>query len=168
MPNIIYFASVSLIVIISLSIILKILIKKFDPSKSKVQIYGLLQGLSNREIISISCYIILYIFVLYIMFSFIKVDYYILIVTTSLVLLGGILIKNKYLIIDILLSLLSTGGLQIVYLLYDYQNNEYQNVWLLLLQVFVMIFLFLYYTYFLLRSLKNAISHNKYVRKGGK
>ena len=55
MNNIFYFAFTSIIVVLSLYIILKILIKKFDPEKSKVKLYGILQGMSNREIISISC-----------------------------------------------------------------------------------------------------------------
>ena len=41
MNNIFYFAFVGIIVVISLYIILKILIKKFDPEKSKVKLYGI-------------------------------------------------------------------------------------------------------------------------------
>ena len=59
MENILYFASVGLIVLISLYTILKILIKKFNPEASKVNIYGILQGMKNSEIISLSCSIVL-------------------------------------------------------------------------------------------------------------
>ena len=61
MENVFYFAFAGLIVIISLYVILKLLIKKFDPEKSRVRLYGVLGGMSNREIISISCFIICYI-----------------------------------------------------------------------------------------------------------
>ena len=44
MENVLYFASVGLIVLISLYAILKILIKKFNPEESKVNIYGTLQA----------------------------------------------------------------------------------------------------------------------------
>ena len=57
MENVFYFAFAGLIVIISLYVILKLLIKKFDPEKSRVRLYGVLGGMSNREIISISCFI---------------------------------------------------------------------------------------------------------------
>ena len=74
MDNIFNFAFTSIIVVISLYIILKILIKKFNPEKSKVQIYGILQGMSNKEIISISCFLVVYIFMIYLMSSFIDLD----------------------------------------------------------------------------------------------
>ena len=50
MENVFYFAFVGLIVIISLYAILKILIKKFDPEKTRVKLYGILGGMSNKEI----------------------------------------------------------------------------------------------------------------------
>ena len=53
MENVFYFAFVGLIVIISLYAILKILIKKFDPEKTRVKLYGILGGMSNKEVISI-------------------------------------------------------------------------------------------------------------------
>ena len=77
MNNIFYFAFVGIIVVVSLYIILKILIKKFNPEESKVKLYGILQGMSNREIISISCSIISYVFMIYLMASFIDLDIYI-------------------------------------------------------------------------------------------
>ena len=54
MENVFYFAFVGLIVIISLYTILKILIKKFDPEKTRVKLYGILGGMSNKEVISVS------------------------------------------------------------------------------------------------------------------
>ena len=84
MENVLYFASVGLIVLISLYAILKILIKKFNPEESKVNIYGILQGMKNTEIISLSCSIVSYIFLLYIMASFIDLNLYICLLYTSL------------------------------------------------------------------------------------
>ena len=166
MNNIFYFAFVGIIVVISLYIILKILIKKFDPEKSKVKLYGILQGMSNKEIISISCSIISYIFMIYLMASFIDLDIYIAIIIISLTLFSGLLIKNKKIIIDILLNIISLGGLKIIYLIHDYITNEYYSVWMLLLLVFLMIFLFLYLSYTLLKNIKSVIIRNKYIRKG--
>ena len=168
MNNIFYFAFVGIIVVISLYIILKILIKKFDPEKSKVKLYGILQGMSNKEIISISCSIISYIFMIYLMASFIDLDIYIAIIILSLTLFSGLLIKNKKIIIDILLNIISLGGLKIIYLIHDYITNEYMDVWMLLLLVFVMIFMFLYLSYTLLKNLKTVVLANKYIRKGRK
>lgn len=167
MDNIFNFAFTSIIVVISLYIILKILIKKFNPEKSQVQIYGILQGMSNKEIISISCFIVTYVFMIYLMASFIDLDLAITIIVLSLTLIGGLLVKNKWLFVDLILSLISLGGIKIVYLLHDYITNEYMDVWLLLLLVFVMIFLFLYLSYTLLKNLKTVITSNKYIRKGG-
>lgn len=167
MDNIFYFAFAGIIVVISLYIILKILIKKFNPEESKVKLYGILQGMSNKEIISISASIVSYIFMIYLMTSFIDLDIYIAIIIISLTLLSGLLIKNKKIIIDIVLNIISLGGLKIIYLIHDYIVNEYKDVWMLLLLVFVMIFMFLYLSYTLLKNLKTVILANKYIRKGG-
>lgn len=167
MENVFYFAFVGLIVVISLSLILKILIKKFDPEQSKVRLYGILKGMTNKEIISISSSIINYIFVLYLMISFIDLDIYIVIIVSFLTLLSGILIKNKKVFINLLLNLVSLGGLKVVYLIHDYIINDYMSIWMLLLLVFVMIFLFLYLSYTLLKDLKSVIISNKYIRRGG-
>lgn len=167
MNDIFYFAFVGLIVIISFYTILKILIKKFNPEQSKVKLYGILQGMSNREIISISCSVVSYIFSLYLMVSFIDLNIYISIIILSLTLISGLLIKNKLVILNLLLDIISLGGIKIVYLIHDYIENEYMSVWMLLLLVFVMIFLFLYLSYTLLKNLKSVIIANKYIRKGG-
>lgn len=167
MDNIFYFAFAGIIVVISLYIILKILIKKFNPEESKVKLYGILQGMSNKEIISISASIVSYIFMIYLMTSFIDLDIYMAIIIISLTLLSGLLIKNKKIIIDIILNIISLGGLKIIYLIHDYIVNEYKDVWMLLLLVFVMIFMFLYLSYTLLKNLKTVILANKYIRKGG-
>ena len=85
----------ALIVIISIYAILKLLIKRFNPEESKVRLYGILQGMSNSEIISISCSIVNYVFVIYLMVSFIDVNIYICSIVLFLTLVSGILIKNK-------------------------------------------------------------------------
>ena len=167
MENVFYFAFVGLIVIISLYAILKILIKKFDPEKTRVKLYGILGGMSNKEVISISSSIINYIFMVYLMVSFIDVDIYIIIIVLFLNLLSFLLIKDKKFIIHTLLSLIALGGIKIIYLIHEYIVNEYMDMWMLLLLVFVMIFLFLYLTYNLLSSLKTVVIANKYIRKGG-
>ena len=149
MNNIFYFAFVGIIVVVSLYIILKILIKKFNPEESKVKLYGILQGMSNREIISISCSIISYVFMIYLMASFIDLDIYIAIIVLFLTLVSGILIKNKKVIIDLVLSAISLVGIKVVYLIHDYIINEYMDMWMLLLLVFVMLFLFLYFFFFI-------------------
>lgn len=167
MNNIFYFAFTSIIVVISLYIILKILIKKFDPEKTKIKLYGILQGMTNTEIISISCFLVTYIFMIYLMASFVDLDIVIVSIVLFLTLAGGVLIKNKWIVIDLLLSLISLGGIKVIYLIYDYITNEYMDIWMLLLLVFVMIFLFLYLSYTLLKNLKSVIIANKYIRKGG-
>ena len=167
MNNIFYFAFVGIIVVVSLYIILKILIKKFNLEESKVKLYGILQGMSNREIISISCSIISYVFMIYLMASFIDLDIYIAIIVLFLTLVSGILIKNKKVIIDLVLSAISLVGIKVVYLIHDYFINEYMDMWMLLLLVFVMLFLFLYLSYTLLKNIKNVVIANKYIRKGG-
>lgn len=168
MENVLYFAFVGLIVLITLYVILKILIKKFNPKESKVNIYGILQGMKNTEIISLSCSIVSYIFLLYVMVSFIDLDILIVILTLVLTLLSGLLIKNRKTIINLLLDLISLGGIKLVYLIHDYLINEYYSVWMLLLLVFLMIFLLLYLSYTLLKNMKYVVLKNKYVRKGGK
>lgn len=170
MNNIFYFAFTSIIVVLSLYIILKILIKKFDPEKSKVKLYGILQGMSNKEIISISCSLVVYIFMVYIIASFIDLDWTIALIVLLLTLLSDVLVKNKILktLANVGLSIISLGGIKIVFLIHDYITNEYMDVWMLLLLVFVMIFMFLYLSYTLLKNLKTVILANKYIRKGGK
>ena len=111
--------------------------------------------------------IINYIFMVYLMVSFIDVDIYIIIIVLFLNLLSFLLIKDKKFIIHTLLSLIALGGIKIIYLIHEYIVNEYMDMWMLLLLVFVMIFLFLYLTYNLLSSLKTVVIANKYIRKGG-
>lgn len=166
MKDLIYFSATSIIVIALISIILKILVKKFNPEKSKVKLYGLLQGMSNSEIISISCSIISYVFMVYLMASFSDVNIYIIVIILLLSLVSGILIKNKYFFVNVIMDLISLGGIKIVYLIYDYIQNEYMDMWMTLLMVFVMIFLFLYLSYTLLNNLRKVVLANKYVRKG--
>ena len=101
------------------------------------------------------------------MISFIDLDIYIVIIVSFLTLLSGILIKNKKVFINLLLNLVSLGGLKVVYLIHDYIINDYMSIWMLLLLVFVMIFLFLYLSYTLLKDLKSVIISNKYIRRGG-
>ena len=147
MKDIFDFAIVALIVIISIYAILKLLIKRFNPEESKVRLYGILQGMSNSEIISISCSIVNYVFMIYLMVSFIDVNIYICSIVLFLTLVSGILIKNKMVFVNMILDMISLGGLKLVYLIHDYIQNEYMSVWMLLLLVFVMIFLFLYLSY---------------------
>lgn len=167
MENVLYFAFSGLIVIISLYTMLKILIKKFDPEKTRVRLYGILQGMSNKEIISISSSIINYIFMVYLMASFIDVDIYVIIIVLFLSLSSSILVKDKKIITHTFLSLIALGGVKIIYLIHEYIIEEYMDMWMLLLLVFVMIFLFLYLTYNLLSNLKTVVIANKYIRKGG-
>lgn len=168
MENVFYFAFSGLIVIISLYAILKILIKKFDPEKTRVRLYGVLQGMSNKEIISISSSIINYIFMVYLMISFIDVDIYVIIIVLFLSVLSSILVRDKKFIVHTFLSLIALAGVKIIYLIHEYIIDEYMDMWMLLLLVFVIIFLFLYLTYNLLNNLKTAVVNNKYIRGGGK
>lgn len=102
------------------------------------------------------------------MFSFVDVSIDIIAIALFLSILADILIKNKKIILNILLTLISLGGIKIIYLIHDYITNEYMSVWMLLLLVFVMIFVFLYLSYTLLKNLNSVILANKYVRKGDK
>lgn len=166
MKNIFSFGVVALIVVIALYAILKILIKKFNPEKSHVRLYGIMQGMTTKEVISVSCFIISYIFLIYLMSSFIDVDLYIIVIVLFLRLVGDLLIKNKKILLNLLLELVSLGGLKIIYLIHTYITDEYMSVWLLLLLVFVMIFIFLYLSYTLLRSLNEVVLSNEYIRRG--
>lgn len=168
MNDIFYFAFAALIVVIAIYIILKVLIKKFNPEKSQVRIYGILQGISTFEIISISSAIISYVFMIYLMVSFVDVTIDIVIIVTFLSLLGDILIKNKKILINLFLTLISLAGIKIIYLIHDYLSAEYMSVWMLLLLVFVMLFVFLYLSYTLLKNLNSVVIANKYIRKGDK
>lgn len=168
MENIFNFAITCLIVIGSLYFALKLFLKKYNPDNKKVGLFGILQGMNNKEIVSISCSIISYVFMAFLMVSFVDIDLYIIIIILFLTIVSGLLVKNKKIFIDILLSIVSLGGLKLVYLIHDYIINEYMSIWLLLILVFVMIFLFLYFTYTLLKNLKLVVYANKYVRKGGK
>lgn len=168
MDEIFNFALVALMVVLSIYIILKILIKKFNPEKSKVKLYGILKGMTNFEIISISCIIINFVYLLYLMVSFININYYLISISLFLVVIGDAFIKNKKIIINIFLYLISLGAIKVTYLIHDYITNEYMSVWMLLLLVFVMIFVFLYLCYNLLRGLNSVVLANKYIRKGVK
>lgn len=102
------------------------------------------------------------------MVSFVDVTIDIVIIVTFLSLLSDILIKNKKILINLFLTLISLAGIKIIYLIHDYLSAEYMSVWMLLLLVFVMLFVFLYLSYTLLKNLNSVVIANKYIRKGDK
>lgn len=161
-----YFFGAAFLFLIAIAIIFRIFCKKFRFDNKKAEFYGLLLNLNTPALISISAMTIYYLFVVFCTISFHGMHIIYLAIILLLVLISDAVIDNfKGLPISIGLSLINCGAIHIVHLLYDYITEEEFSLLLLMILFLVILFVFLYDTYHLFRSINNVVVKNKYLKK---
>ncbi len=160
------FVVITIIFLIILKVILLVRLKQFKLDKKKLKMYGLLLNLNEKAIMAITCVFLNYIFLIYLLVTFRDINIIYIIFTFSLVIVSGILNSKKVkIILDVLLNAINCIAIKIIYLLYNYYNNEYMSTIVLIGLVLVIIFSFLYFTYNMFRSLNNIVAGQKYLNK---
>ncbi len=163
--SLVSFTCVSIIFLIILSITLKLVSKKFNLEK--LRLYGIFLNMTNHTIIAFSLVTFTYLLLVWMLVDQTISYVYVASIICSVVIAD--LYANNYPhgFINLLNAIISIVALCFV----DYLNNLVKldnNVYLTLIMVFVMIFLFLYFTYMTFRNLnylvnleKNRIIKNK-------
>ena len=161
-----YFFGSSLLFLITVAIVFTIICKKYKFNNKNAEIYGLLLNLNNTDLISISAMTIYYLFIVFCTISFRSMNMIYLSIALILVLMSEVVLDNfKKLPLSIGLALANCGAIEIVHLLYDYITHEQFSYLLLIILFLVILFIFLYDTYNLLRNINNIIVKNKYLKK---
>ena len=161
-----YFAAASILFLIAVFIIFRIFCKNFKFNNKNAEIYGLLLNLNNSALISISAMTIYYLFIVFCTISFHGMNIIYISIVMILVLISEIALDNfKGLPLSILLASINCGAIHIVYLLYDYITKEQFSYFLLIILFLLILFVFLYDTFNLVRNINNVVVKNKYLKK---
>lgn len=164
--ELINFFSVAIIFIIAIAVIFSIFCKKFKFNDKNIELYGLLLNLNTQALISIAALTINYLFLIWCTISFHGLNIIYIAIILVLVLLSEAIIDNfNGLPLSIALALINCGGIQIIYLLYQYITEETFSYLLLIVLLLVIIFVFLYNTYNLFRGINNIVVKHKYLKK---
>ena len=164
--ELIYFFGAAVLFIIILAIVFRIFCKKFKFDSANVKFYGMLLNLNTSSLISISAMTIQYLFIVWCTISFREMNIIYLSIILILVLISEAVIDNfKGLFISGILALINCGAIEIVYLIFNHIRNEEFSYMLLVILFLLVIFIFLYDTYNLLRSINNVVIKNKYLKK---
>ncbi len=164
--ELLYFSIAAILFIIVLAIIFRLFSKKLKFNSKNVEFYGLLLNLNTPSLISISASTIEYLFIVFCTISFRDINIIYIAVILILVILSDAIVDNfKKLPISITLALINCGAVHIVYLLYDYISKEQFSYLLLIILFLVIIFIFLYDTYNLFRTINNIVVKHKYLKK---
>lgn len=164
--ELINFFAVAVLFLIGIAVIFRLFCRKFKFDKKNVELYGLLLNLDTPSLISIAAVTINYLFLVWCMISFQGINIIYIAVTLILVLLSEAVIDHfKDLFLSGALAIINCGAIQVIYLLYRYITEESFNYLLLLLLGLVILFVFLYFTYNLLRSINNVVVRGKYLKE---
>lgn len=159
------FFIVAVVFLIVIAIAFRIFCKKFKFSDKNVEIYGLLLNLNTSSLISIATITINYLFLVWCLISFQGMNVIYIAITLILVLLSEAVIDHfKGLPLSLLLSIVNCIAIHVVYLIFHYITVEHFSYLLLVVMGLVLIFVFLYFTYYLFRQINNIVVKNKYLK----
>lgn len=169
--NIIFKFSVFFVIFIFIGyIVISAILKKKDKggklSTNKIRVFGLFMELDNFSVFAIAVALVRFIFVFYIICNrndLINIHLFVLLLMSVLF---GISSKSfKNLIID----LGSSAGLYFALfsskLLSDYMLEVRVSWYILVGNVLLIVFVFMYSCYFLLRNINDVVSRTKYIRR---
>ena len=166
MNGLVNFLVVALIFLAVLFASFMIFCKKFKFDKKNIELYGMFLHLRTNSLIAVSAVTINYLFLVWATVSFTGLNIIYVAFTLILVLISDIVMDNfNALPKDLALTVGNCLAIQIVYLIYDYLTNEYNSIMLFIILALVVIFIFLYYTYNLFRSINNVVVDHKYLKK---
>ncbi len=164
--NIIDFLLVALIFLGVLWVTFKITLKNYNVKSSKIKFYGLFLGMNNSSILAFSCVTLNYIFLIWCTATFSGINIVYIAITTVLMLLADILIKDyKRIPIDILFIIINTLCIFVASLIHDYLAEEYTSIFLLIILGLVIVFVFLYFTYITFKLLNNIVLKQENLRR---
>lgn len=158
--------SITVFLIIALTFLI---LKKFNPKGRKLKIYGIFLGLTTMDTISISLLLVRYIFFIYCLFQ----NHYVSIfedVYFYFLLIPGILynLLNKryfYILLDSLNSIILYFVLFSKMIFHDY-IFQVQSVWyVVLIYILLLIFTFVYGTYFTIKDIDYVVKKNKHIQR---
>lgn len=163
--TLISFLLVGVIFLTALAITFKILLKKYSVDNAKIKFYGLFLGLNNKQILSFSMISLNYLFLVYNLLTFSKVNVIVIFISSLLVLLSDLLIKNYPKgFLNILYELISLLTLFVTNLLYNYIVDQ-DSIIIIVCLVFVIILSVLFYSFVLFKTLNNVIVKDKHIKE---
>ena len=158
--------SITVFLIIALTFLI---LKKFNPKGRKLKIYGIFLGLTTMNTISISLLLVRYIFFIYCLFQnhyvsiFEDVHFYFLLIPG---ILYNLLNKRYFnILLDSLNSVILYFVLFSKMIFHDYIFTV-QSVWyVVLIYILLLIFTFIYGTYFMVKDVDYVLKKNKYIQR---
>lgn len=163
--NLVSFLIVGLIFMGTLAITFKILLKKYSVDNGKIKFYGLFLGLNNKQILSFSMISLNYILLVYNLLTFNNINIILITISSVLVILSDILIKNYPKgLLNILYEVISLLTIFVNNLLYSY-IVEQDSILVIVCIIFVIILAVLLYSFVLFKSLNNVIIKDKFIKE---
>ena len=157
------------IVVFLIIILTFFILKKFNPKGRKLKIYGIFLGLTTTNTISISLIVVRYLFFIYCLFQnhyvsiFEDVHFYFFLISD---ILYNLLNKIHFnILLDSLNSVILYFILFSKMVFHDYIFTV-QNVWyVVLIYVLLLIFTFVYGTYFTIKDIDYVVKKNKHIQR---
>lgn len=164
--ELVLFLVVAIIFLVCLAIFMVIFLKKFKVDEKKIKLYGLFLNMDNKSLISFSALSLNYLFLVWCMVSFNDINVIYVFFTYMLVFISDIVRLNYPKgFINLMLAGVNCLAIHIVYIIHQYLVQHYQSPVLIVLLILSLIFIFMYYTYNLFRSLNDVVIQNKYLEK---
>lgn len=168
--NIIYgisnFAMVGIIFLVVLAVFIKLTLKKYQVNSSKIKFYGLFLGMDNKSVLAFSLVSVAYIFLVWCIATFQEMNPIYFVIVLVLILLSDILTKNYEKIPDNLFFVgLSSLGIVAINMLYTYSTHEYANIFTMIILGLLILFVFLYFTYYLFKLLNDIVVKQEHLKK---
>lgn len=165
LSNFVVFGAIAIIFLFVLFIYFKISLKKYDVNSNKVRFYGFFLGMDDASIIAFSMITLNFIFLAWLMVSFVGLNWLYAVISYVLVILAMVISKQyNRLFINIVFNSINCLCIFIVNYIYDYFMND-SSLYLLVILGFVIIFVFLYLLYITFKWLNEVITKNKYLVK---
>ena len=163
--TLISFLVVGIIFLSGVAVVFKILLKKYSVDNAKIKFYGLFLGLNNKQILSFSIISLNYLFLVYNLLTFSKVNLIVIVISFVLVILSDILMLNYPKgFLNIVYELISILSLFVTNLLYNYVTEQ-DSVIIVICLIFVIILSVLFYSFVLFKTLNNIIVTDKHINE---
>lgn len=165
--NVFKFALFFVIFILIAELIFKVILSRNKKdSKKNITILGLFMELDNSSIFAISLSIVRYLLIIFALLILSYYHTYILLILLFLAILYGFTSKSiKNLVIELVSSFAIYFSIVCSKLLVGYLIEVRYEWYVILGYIFLVLFIIIYATYFLLRNVNYVISTSKFVRR---
>ncbi len=157
------------LIVLVLSLLFSIVLKKYNPKGKKLKIYGLFLGLSNKDIASLALITVRYIFFIWCLFNndYVRIDqdinFYILLISN----LGFDLINQRYL--NIIPNIINNGIIYVALfckmMFIEYLETINMIWYIMIIVVLLIIFTMAYGSYFFVKDIDYLLKENKHIKK---